>query len=579
MKEFMRYFRDYLREHAAALFVVGLVMGACGMFSMVIGFYGKIMVDRVVVPAAREGVVRWGAYAAVALAMAATWILYAAGFYIQHSRTTRIMLKVATAMRHALNRKLNELQLAYYDTHHSGRLVARLFSDIGMIQTASTQIASAMMGSFVAIAVNLAVMFYLNWRLALLSLVILPVYGVSYGVVRKRIDEHTRNIRRRNAAMWALVQERITNIEVVKAYNRERRESAAFFRLSKEQFREAIRRMRLNVSVSTLCSLVYYTGFVFIVYLGIRMLAQKAWSEGAFIWFNNLTLVNFPPLQQIVATTLMWRELKTNLGRFYEIMDEPVVIQDPPRSIRLERVAGEIRFLEVTFRYPGQRRPALEDIDLHIPAGSRVLIMGPSGAGKSTLVKLMQRLYDPDEGAILLDGHNLRDISLQSLRSKVVRVPQEVIIFSGTIAENIRYSNVDATNSMVVRAAKMAELHEFIMSLPEKYETSLGEMGLNLSGGQKQRLSLARALVMDPAVLILDDITSALDMKTAERIERTLEKVLQGRTSITITHRFSKAPQADMIIVMEDGRIVETGRHEELLAADGLYAAMFRHQQ
>jgi ABC-type multidrug transport system fused ATPase/permease subunit len=468
--------------------------------------------------------------------------------------------------------------MTYFDTHPTGKRTARLFSDVGMIQGSSGELISALVAAGIALSVNAGVMFYLNWKLALLSIAFLPLYGVTCVGFATAIRRCTESIRERNSKLWARSHERLAGVQIVKCFSQEARERLRFFRLAREQYRELVRRGAFRSVMTTLCALIYYGGFATVVWLGIYMLKDGWWTAGEFLWFNSLCLLSYPPFSQVVGMATPWKELRTNLRRVFEILDEHVTIEDSPRAIALEHVKGEVQFLDVSLLYPNQPTTSLEKINLKIPPGTKVSLMGPSGAGKTSLTRLLQRLYDPTEGCILLDGHNLTDINLRSLREKIVRVPQETIIFSGTFAENIRYGHIEATNQQVIEAAQAAELHDFIMGLPEKYETELGEMGLNLSGGQKQRLAIARALVTDPGILILDDTTSALDAETAARIEETLARILKDRTAFIITHRLATAMYSDIIIVMEDGRITETGRHWDLLKNEGLYYRMYKQQ-
>ncbi len=550
-----------------------------GTFSQVVGFYGKVMVDTVIHPVSESGSPpNWVLYSMLACLYATTWLAYTVAFYGQNRITAQFLLSVVVKFRFRLSEKFSKLQMTYFDTHLTGKIAARLFSDVSMIYTSSNQLFTALLSSVIALAVNLSVMFYLNRKLTLLTLVILPLYGLTYQLFTEAVRRCTESIRKRNSRLWGLSQERIGGILVVKCFNRGLSEVKSFFRSAREQLHEIVRREVLSAFLTTICSVVYYGGFIVIVWWGVLMLRDSYWTPGEFLWFNSLCLLSFPPFLNIVGVATPWRELKTNLRRVFEVLDEPVTIEDPDPGVVLEDVEGRVQYLDVALRYSGQPFESLTDINLVVPAGTKVSLLGPSGAGKSSLTNLLQRLYDPSEGYILLDGHNLRDIRLKSLREKVVRVPQETVIFSGTIAENIRYGRLDATNQQVMEAAMAAEMHDFIMSLPEKYETNLGEMGFNLSGGQRQRLALARALVSDPAILILDDTTSALDAETSFKIEQTLHRILEGRTAFVITHRLATAMHADLIVVVDGGVIVEMGTHEDLMEKKGLYRRICEQQ-
>jgi subfamily B ATP-binding cassette protein MsbA len=266
------------------------------------------------------------------------------------------------------------------------------------------------------------------------------------------------------------------------------------------------------------------------------------------------------------------------ITRIFDILDEEITIHDCPEAIPLRSIRKGIEFRGVSIRYPGTSRDALHNVSFSVPAGSVVSLVGPSGAGKSTLVHLLLRLYDPTAGAILIGGKDIRDYTLTSLRSHIRIVPQEPILFSGTVAENIRYGRFEASAEQVIAAAKAAELHDFIYTLPEKYETEIGERGVSLSGGQKQRLAFAMAILTNPSVLILDDSMSALDAETEERLRRALDRIMAGRTAFIITHRVATAMQADTIVVLDEGRVAEIGRHEELVESGGFYTRMYERQ-
>lgn len=579
MEHLKRYYCGYLKENRRYLVKICLLMLVTSMFSQVVGFYGKVMIDTVIQPVAESGSQpNWLLYALLACLYAVTWFTYAAAFYGQNRLTIQFLMKAVVKFRFCLSEKFSKLQMAYFDTHQTGKIAARLFSDVSVIHSSSNQLLTALLSSVIVLLVNFSVMFCLNWKLTLLTLAVLPIYGLTYRSFTEAIRRYTESIRNRNSMLWGLVQERIAGIYVVKCFNQEISEVRKFFRPAREQLREIVRREVMNASLTTICSIIYYSGFILIVWRGVFMLRDGYWTSGEFLWFNSLCLLSFPPFLNIVGVATPLRELRTNLRRVFEVLDEPVTIEDRDSGVVLGNIEGRVRYLNVNLRYSGQSFESLKDINLVVPAGAKVSLLGPSGAGKSSFTSLLQRLYDPSEGYVFLDGYNLKDIKIKSLREKVVRVPQETVIFSGTIAENIRYGRLDATNQQVVEAARAAEMHDFIMSLPEKYESSLGEMGFNLSGGQKQRLALARALVSDPAILILDDTTSALDAETSSRIEDTLSRILEGRTAFVITHRLATAMRADLIVVMDGGRIVETGTHENLMEKKGLYRRIYEQQ-
>ena len=302
-------------------------------------------------------------------------------------------------------------------------------------------------------------------------------------------------------------------------------------------------------------------------------------SVGDLVYFHMAMGNLFHPLVALTNMNAVLQQMMVVIARVYEVLDEEVQIQDRPDAVRLERIRGRVAFRHVSFRYTETGEDVLKDLNFEVRPGTSVAVVGPSGSGKSTLVSLLMRLYEPTEGSVLIDDYEIRDVKLSSLRAHVSMVPQEPILFSGTIAENIVYGRDGATPDRIMAAAKAAELHEFIMELPEKYEAHVGERGANLSGGQKQRLAFAMALLTDPSILILDDTTSALDAKTEARIQETLDRVMQNRTTFVITHRISTAMRADRILVLDTGRMVGWGTHEELIQQEGVYRQLYEQQQ
>ena len=490
-------------------------------------------------------------------------------------------------LRKQLHRKLIGLHMRYLEQRQVGKLLARVLDDVTVIEDSVTQTFVDMCAQMAMLAVGAITLIKIEPRLGLVALAALPFHGVTYRIFKVRLRERWRLIRERNSEIYGLVGERLGAIRVVAAFAQERREARRFLHLAAEYIRALIGRNLLATGQLTVTGLISAAATAAVLFWGAAMVRDGQLTLGSLLYFYAAVGALFGPVGSLTSMGDIVQWVVVTLKRVFEILDEPTAISDRPGAHRLGSVTGRVTFEDVWLHYDdpsassGQQETesALQNVQLDVPAGTVVAIVGPSGAGKTSLANLLLRLYDPTRGAVLLDGTDLRDIALVSLRSHVGLVPQEVVLFSGTIAENIVYGRLDATPAQVVEAAKAAEIHDFIYSLPEKYETGIGERGMSLSGGQKQRVAIAMALLTNPSILILDDSTSALDAATEARIWETLTKVMRGRTAFIITHRVATAMRADQIVAMERGEIIERGTHSELLTLGGRYARLFAQQR
>jgi len=486
--------------------------------------------------------------------------------------------RIVYKMRRQLHEKLQNLHMAFFDQRKTGKLVARVIDDVNVIQNNVTNTFINIFSNIALLAVGVFILLRLDWKLALVAFSFLPFYGISYQYFIKRIRKLNLAIREKNAEIYGLLGEKITGVRVIKSFAQERFEVRQFFRKSSEFIRLVIKNSLLNNTLGALAILISGIGTAVVLWYGALMVRNGDMSLGSLLYFYASVGVLFSPLIALTNVNVVIQRVLTVLARIFAILDEEVKIKDAENAIELKEMKGAVSFHNVSLKYEGSDGYALREVSFDIPAGSVVSLVGPSGSGKSSLVNLLLRLYEPTEGYILLDGHDIADIKLSSLRRHIGMVPQEAILFSGTIAQNIMYGRFDATPQEVINAAKASEIHDFIYSLPEKYETQIGEAGVSLSGGQKQRLAMAMALLTDPSILILDDSTSALDGQTEARIWETLRKIMKNRTSFIITHRIRTAMSADIILVLDKGRLVEKGTHQELVARDGFYRRIFKQQ-
>lgn len=484
--------------------------------------------------------------------------------------------KLIYRLRSDLHEKLQALHIGFFEHMPTGRIVSRVLSYVKVVERWSTSQSVNMVAQSVRIFMGIGVLTYLNWRITLLVLLALPLYAYVFYTLRPKIRATSMAQRRLNAALYGHSAERISAIRVIKAFAKEIGELRTFARMVNNGVRIQMRLALYSHLLSVLAGLVaaITTGtIIFMLMLQVRNGSMTLGSAMAYI--GGLTPL-FTPVNALTTLITQFQEVMVVLRRVFHILDRKLEVE--PGAIKLAGMRGKIYFDSVKFTYPGQGSPALNDVSFRFEEGMKVAVMGPSGAGKTTIFNLLLRFYDPQVGAVRVGGVNLQEADPASIRRHICLVQQEPVIFSGTIADNIMYGWLNATADQIIRAAKQAELHEFIMSLPGKYETDVGEGGVTLSGGQKQRLVLATAILTDPEVLLLDDTTSALDAKTEARIRATLNHVLQNRTSLIITQRIATARECDTILVLERGRLTQMGTHNDLIREPGFYRKVFEQQ-
>ncbi len=480
-------------------------------------------------------------------------------------------------LRFATWRHLQRLSLAFHNQTQTGKIMARVTADIELIQGLIQGQLVTFISDIVTLVTVLAMLFFLEWRLALIILVLTPFYVVSYLFFLKKIRDTSNEQRRLYDEMLGTLAEKIAGIAVVKAFVREDHERLTFMDKVRAKFAVDMSQVHLNRRLGLVSAIVSALGTGSIYACGGYLVQHDQMTTGKLVAMTFYIGFVFNPAVRVADFNTAMQWAVSAMDRVFQTLDTRPDIEDKANALPLPELKGQVLFDNVTFGYmDGQ--PIINEVNLNVRAGEVIALVGHSGAGKTTLMNLLMRFYDPTKGHVKVDGYDLEDVRLETLRRQVSMVAQENVLFSVTLMENIKYGNREATDEQAIASSKAADLHEFVMGLPDGYQTMIGEDGIKLSGGQKQRLALARALVTDPKILILDDVTSALDGETEARVQDALNEVMKGRTTFIIAHRLSSVVHADRIVVLEAGRIADIGTHEELSVREGIYKDLYEEQ-
>lgn len=486
-------------------------------------------------------------------------------------------LRFIADLRIKMFSRLAHADLGWVEDVHSGRFVAGFLNDANLIRQAAGRTLVAMGENLFKVIVLLGAMFWIDWRLASIVMILMPIGIILLGQQRTKMRKSTKKSLQETGDLSALISQTLRSIRVVRAYGQEDLEITRATSVINRAMEFTMRGARARALANPIAELLTGIGFAgAIYYAGTQGLAGEI-SLGHFTGFMAAAMLIYQPLRGLATLQTVLQEGVAASSRVFGIIDRTIELKDEPGALKLDFKHGEIKFDNVTFAYePG--KPVLENFSVTIPAGNTVALVGPSGSGKSTVLNLVLRFFDPESGRILIDGQDIRKVRIESLRQTTALVTQEPILFDDTIRQNIAYGSPDADLAAIKEAAKSAAAHDFIEAMPKGYDTNVGEAGNALSGGERQRIAIARAILKDAPILLLDEPTSSLDSHAEKQVQQALEGLMEGRTVLMIAHRLSTIQNADLILVMSNGQVAEQGTHQELLDSNGLYASLFRSQ-
>ena len=570
MKNYRRllaYIKPYLGRLGLAVICIVIASGA----NLYLPWIIKDMIDKVL--AERD----MGMLNIISVSIVVVFAIRGFFYYWQSYLVSYIGQRVVVDVREVMFKKFQRMPMAYFDKHQTGETMSYVTNDVTAIQSALVDNLIEFFTEAAILVGSIVLMLYIDWKLTLLTLVTVPMVGSAMKIFGRKIKGASALIQERLADITALLQESISSIRVVKSFVREEYEIKRFREENILNFQAVMKNVQLTSLLTPTVEFLAALAVTFIVWFGGYEVVNGIMSAGSLVAFLTYAVNLANPVKRLSRIYGRMQQAMAAIDRIFSVLDMEETVNDKPDAIKMPKVQGQVSVENVTFSYDAQHN-ALENVSFEVEPGQMIAFVGPSGAGKSTIANLIPRFYDVNSGSIKIDGIDIRDVTLNSLREQIGIVPQETLLFSTTVMENIRYGRLDATDDEVIAAAVAANADKFIRDLPNDYQTQIGERGLNLSGGQRQRMAIARAMLKNPQILILDEATSALDTESEKIVQAALDELMIGRTSFVIAHRLSTIFNADQIFVIDKGRICEHGTHAELLKLGGVYSNLYNIQ-